>query len=247
MRLTLFAKGLILLAIPLLFELGHYYARQHVEVSPGPFVLLAVTDTGTGIDESIRGKFFDPLFTTKEVGKGTGPGLATVYGIVKQSGGHVNVYSEVNRGTTFKVYLPRVEGRVAAEVGTLVPKAPTGSETILLAEDQDEVRGLARAALESHGYTVLEARHGKEALRLCEQHPGPIHLLITDLVMPQMGGRELVEQAGPRRPGLKVLYLSGYTDDAVLRHDLGEPGMMFLQKPFTPLSLARKVREALDR
>jgi PAS domain S-box-containing protein len=224
------------------------YTQQHVEVQVGPYVMLAVSDTGVGMDQETQSHLFEPFFTTKGMGKGTGLGLATVYGIVKQSDGHIWVYSELGQGTTFKVYLPRVEE--AAEVVQRV-QVPTeslqGREIVLLVEDEDIVRDLARLVLLQRGYTVLEARDGEEAIQICEQHEGPVHLIVTDVVMPGgMSGRQLAERLATLRPGMKVLYMSGYTDNAIAHHGVLEPGMAFLQKPFAPEALARKVREALD-
>jgi CheY-like chemotaxis protein len=208
--------------------------------------MLAVTDTGVGMDEQTQARIFEPFFTTKEMGKGTGLGLATVYGIVKQSGGFIWVYSEPGHGTTFKVYLPRVEELQEPLATPGPPRVMGGVETILLAEDADAVRAVARQVLARLGYTVLEASDGMSALRLAETHRGPIHLLLTDVVMPEIGGRMLAEQLRGQRPGLKVLYSSGYTADAVVRHGMLGPGIAFLQKPFTPEVLARKVRDVLD-
>jgi CheY-like chemotaxis protein len=228
-------------------KLDATYTRLHPEITPGKYVTLAVTDTGCGMDESVKARIFEPFFTTKEPGKGTGLGLATVYGIVKQSGGSISVYSEPNKGTTFKIYLPRIEetASLAAASSLLVP--PKGKETLLLAEDEEGVRALARHALQALGYTVVEATNGREALELCKQYAGVLHLLITDVVMPLMGGRELAQQARAVRPHLKVLYISGYTDDAIVRHGVLEAGMPFLSKPFTPAILAAKIREILDQ
>jgi hypothetical protein len=223
------------------------YARRHVGVSPGRYVMLAVSDTGCGMDKQTQARIFEPFFTTKEEGKGTGLGLSMVYGIVKQSGGNIWVYSEPGRGTTFRIYLPRIEG--VAE-GVAPDKAqepvPRGSETILLVEDDAGVRNLAKKILQTQGYTVLEAAQGEDALRLSGQHGGLIHLMVTDMVMPEMSGRELAERLKPLRPHMKVLLVSGYTDKAMLHHGELDPGMAFLQKPFTPQTLARKVREVLD-
>jgi signal transduction histidine kinase len=228
-------------------DLDEVYAEGHPEVWAGHYVMLSVEDTGTGMDERIRPHIFEPFFTTKEVGKGTGLGLAVVHGIIKQSGGHITVTSEPGRGTTFKLYLPQVEklrstGKSHPEIG----KGPKGSETILLAEDDEAVRRLARRALEASGYRVLESAHGGEAVRVAEQHLGPIHLLVSDVIMPEMGGRILAERLTASRPGIKVLFMSGYTDDAVVRYGVLEAEMAFLQKPFTLSALARRVREVLD-
>jgi PAS domain S-box-containing protein len=228
-------------------ELDGLYAREHVSVQPGRYVMLAVSDTGVGMDDNVKAHLFEPFFTTKEPGKGTGLGLATVYGIVKQSGGNIWVYSEPGRGTTVKIYLPRVAA-VAEDVGA-GPESQVslaGSETILLVEDEEAVRRLASRVLKARGYTVLLAADGQEALETLQRHTGAIDLLITDVVMPRMSGRELVEHVVPRRPDTKVLYISGYTDDAVVRHGMLDEGVMFLQKPFTPGGLARKVREILN-
>lgn len=228
-------------------ELDQGYARIHAEIQPGHFVLLAVTDSGCGMDETTRSRVFEPFFTTKGAGKGTGLGLATVYGIIKQSGGSVEVYSEIGHGTTFKIYLPRLHDELLVARSTAgVEHTPRGTETILLAEDQDEVRAIASLALESSGYRVIGASCGQEAVQLCRDHPGPIHLLVTDVVMPRMSGRQLAEIVIALRPNTKVLYLSGYTDDAVVRHGVLEADIAFLHKPFTPLVLTRKVREVLD-
>jgi CheY-like chemotaxis protein len=191
---------------------------------------------------------FEPFFTTKEVGKGTGLGLSTVYGIVKQSGGCMWVYSEPGEGATFKIYLPRVQDAAEPSEATTTPPAdaPCGSETILLVEDEDEVRELARELLQARGYTVLEAPDGAEALRISERHPGMIHLMLTDIVMPGMSGRELATRLTALRPGVAVLYMSGYTDNAVVHHGVLDPGAAFVQKPMAPDVLVRKVRELLD-
>ena len=228
-------------------HLDEAYARQHGPVQPGPYVMLAVSDTGCGMDAATQARIFEPFFTTKELGKGTGLGLSTVYGIVKQSGGYVWVYSEPGRGTTLKIYLPQSE----AVAGTVEPRRESdrpaqGTETILLVEDEAGIRKLSRQALEGSGYKVLEAHNGKHAIQVCEQHKGPIHLLVTDVVMPEMSGTEAASRLSSSRPDMKVLFLSGYTDEAVQRHGLLAPGAAFLPKPFTPDTLARKVREVLD-
>jgi CheY-like chemotaxis protein len=227
-------------------ELDEAYLRSNPDARKGPHVLLAVSDTGCGMDEATRARIFEPFFTTK--GEcGTGLGLATVYGIVKQSGGHIAVYSEVGRGTTFKIYLPRVaEVTRARKSDSVHGAAPRGTETLLLVEDEEGVRTLAAYVLRDCGYEVLEARHGEEALRVAANHDGPIGLLVTDVVMPHLGGRELAERLKACRPETRVLFLSGYTDDAIVRHGILEAEVAFLQKPFTTTALARKVREVLD-
>jgi CheY-like chemotaxis protein len=210
-------------------------------------VVLEVTDTGCGMSDEVLGHLFEPFFTTKGVGRGTGLGLSTTYGIVQQSGGHIEVTSAPGRGSTVKVYLPRVESPAAADEGGPAPAAASrGLETVLLAEDEAMVRGLIREALRRKGYTVLEAANGADALQMCEQQAGPIHLLLTDVVMPGMGGRALAERAARLRPGLKLLYMSGYTDDAVVRHGVLQAEAAFVQKPFRLDDLLRKVREVLD-
>jgi PAS domain S-box-containing protein len=221
-------------------------ARRHAGLRPGSYVMLGVSDTGVGMDTEVQSRLFEPFFTTKEKSKGTGLGLATVYGIVKQSGGYIAVYSEVGRGSTFKVYLPRVDEPVPAARPAAPARTWSGSETVLVVEDQDGVRKLAREFLEMQGYTVLESRNGVEALALAQQHAGPIHLVLTDVVMPQMSGRELAEKLAALRPRVKVLYMSGYTDEAIVQHGVLEPGTAFLQKPYARDTLARKVREVLE-
>ena len=222
------------------------YARDRGGAAVRRFVMLAVTDTGCGMDEATKARIFEPFFTTKEPGKGTGLGLATVYGIVHQAGGFIWVYSEPGRGTSFKIYLPQVEG--TAEGATPAPgvRMPRGTETVLLVEDAAAVRAVTKQVLERQGYTVLEAPNGEAALHLAERHHGPIHIVLTDVVMPLLSGRQMAEQLVRVRPDTKVLYASGYTDDSVVRHGVLELGTAYLQKPFSPESLARKVREVLD-
>lgn len=229
-------------------DLDKSYASTHFDTPLGPCVMLAVTDTGHGIDEQTRARIFEPFFTTKSPGRGTGLGLATVHGIVKQSGGSILVYSEPGNGTTFKIYMLASDS---------VPDSPTaaqtrsvvqgGSETILLVEDEEMVRNLVRVVLEEIGYTILEARNVDKATSLCEQHQGSIDLLLTDVIMPQMSGRELAEQLKALRPQMKVLFMSGYTDDVVVRHGVLTAEVEFLPKPFSTGALETKVREVLDK
>ena len=229
--------------------LDESYATEHFETGIGPHVMLAVSDTGVGMDKQTQARIFEPFFTTKELGKGTGLGLSTVFGIVKQSGGNIWVYSEPGGGTTFKVYLPVVEGvqaEAAETPGVHEPVTLNGSETILLVEDQEEVRRVAHAILRKFGYHVIEARNAGEALLSCERHPRTIHLLLTDVVMPQMSGRELAERLRQIRPEMRVLYMSGYTENAIVHHGILDSGISYLQKPIVPEMLARRVREVLD-
>ncbi len=220
--------------------------REHPEAGPGPYVVLAVRDTGCGMTPQVRARVFEPFFTTKEVGQGSGLGLATVHGIVHQSGGFVEVESAVDAGTCFKVYLPRLAATESDDVLPSQAYAPRGTETILLVEDEDAVRRFTALALRGSGYTVLTAEDGEEALRVATSYTGPIHLLVTDVVMPRLGGRQLAERLRASHPEARVLYVSGYTDDAVIRHGVHEAGANFLHKPFAPSELARKVRAVLD-
>jgi two-component system cell cycle sensor histidine kinase/response regulator CckA len=224
------------------------YAREHVSVKPGLYVLLAVSDTGLGMDKETQSHLFEPFFTTKEEGKGSGLGLSTAYGIVKQSGGNIWPYSEPGKGTTFKIYLPRVEKSIKRyrPKAAAVTMAPGGTETILLVEDEDSVRAMVSKVLRSKGYTVLEASQGQEALQVSEHHEGPLQLMVTDVVMPHMSGRELAEKLASFRPAMGVLYMSGYPDKAIIHHGVLEAGTAFLQKPFTLNALEWKVREVLD-
>jgi PAS domain S-box-containing protein len=229
-------------------DLDAAYAAEHRTVVPGPYVVIAVSDTGTGMNADTQSHMFEPFFTTKEVGKGTGLGLATVYGIVKQSGGSIWVYSELGHGTTIKVYLPRVDEppEPLAAPGPSNPESLRGTETILLVEDEPAVRAVARQILARQGYTVLEASDGPAALAMVGG-AGRVDLILTDVVMPGMSGRTLADQLATRWPGVRVLYMSGYTDDAIVRHGMLESGLAYLQKPFRPDALVRKVRELLDR
>ncbi|MBI1958447.1 MAG: GAF domain-containing protein, partial [Candidatus Rokubacteria bacterium] len=222
-------------------------AATHQGLRPGAYVRLAVQDTGQGMDAETQAHIFEPFFTTKEVGKGTGLGLATVYGIVKQSEGYILVESVPDLGTTFTIYLPRVEEDAAPVPASPAPAVlPRGTETILLVEDDPELRALALDILRGSGYTVLEARQGNEALLVLERHAGPIHLLVTDVVMPQMGGRALAERLASLRPEMKVLYMSGYSEAAIAQHGVLDPGTAFMAKPFTADEVTRKIREVLD-
>jgi two-component system cell cycle sensor histidine kinase/response regulator CckA len=222
------------------------YTAEHFGVTPGPYVMLAVSDTGLGMDKETQTRIFEPFFTTKEVGKGTGLGLSTVFGIVRQSGGNIWVYSELGGGSTFKVYLPRAEGEEPEPVEFVEPVTLKGTETILLVEDQDEVRRVAQEILIRHGYHVIAAQNAGEALLSCERHPRTIHLLLTDVVMPQMSGRELADRLAKVRPEMKILYMSGYTDNAIVHHGILDSGIAYVQKPLIPDVLGRRVREVLD-
>jgi CheY-like chemotaxis protein len=223
------------------------YAQPRVGVRPGAYVMLAVSDTGSGMDQTTQQRIFEPFFTTKAVGRGTGLGLATCYGIIKQHGGNIWVYSEVGQGTTFKIYLPRV-----VEAAETVPQPdrldamPRGTEVVLLVEDEPAVRALAARVLRAQGYTVLAAGNGSEALQVIQTHLGVIDLLVTDVVMPEMSGKVLAEHVVRRYPQIRILFISGYTDRAIVHHGRLEPNVTFLQKPFAPLALAQKVREVLE-
>jgi nitrogen-specific signal transduction histidine kinase len=228
-------------------QLDEAYANTHLAVNPGPYAMLAVSDTGRGMEKEALAHLFEPFFTTKEKGKGTGLGLATVYGIVKQSGGNIWVYSEPGHGTTFKVYLPQVSEPVEEPVlpAAAETRKSHPSVTVLLVEDEPALRFLVRGYLESSGHKVLEASSGEEALRVAAASAGPIQLLMTDVVMPGITGRALAEQLVQRHAGLKVLFMSGYTEDAIVHHGVLEPGIAFLQKPFTLTALEKKLHEVM--
>jgi signal transduction histidine kinase/ActR/RegA family two-component response regulator len=226
-------------------EVDQTYAGPNVDLKPGSYVVLAVSDTGMGMAPEIQTHLFEPFFTTKGPGKGTGLGLATAYGIVKQSGGAISVYSEPGRGTTVKIYLPSAEGHAADATEQAPAEAMRGSETILVLEDEARVRKLVCEVLAGRGYRVLEAVRGEEAIRMAAEHPGGIELLLTDVVMPEMSGPQVLEQMRAGHPHMKVLFMSGYTDEAMVHHGIPDSGAPFLQKPFLPEALARKVREVL--
>jgi len=220
--------------------------QAQADCVPGEYVMLAVSDSGRGMTPEVREHLFEPFFTTKEVGKGTGLGLATVFGIVKQNHGFINVYSEPDHGTTLKIYLPRAEG--ASDAG-IEPPAQTpnrGAETVLLVEDEEQILGLGQRILQQHGYTVLAARSAEDAIRIARQFHGRIHLLITDVVMPGLNGKQLKQQIEDGQPQLKCLFMSGYTADVIAHHGVLDEGVHFLQKPFTLAALTAKVRELLD-
>ena len=227
-------------------ELDEGYSGRHLAVKPGPYALLAVSDNGGGMDEATQARLFEPFFTTKGAGQGTGLGLSTVFGIVKQSGGNLDVYSVPDRGTSVKVYLPRIDQPAAVEAESLRSPVTSGSETILLVEDDEMVRHLVRETLVRAGYKVLDTSDPLEARRLSDRYRGPIHLLITDVVMPKVSGRELAEELHARRSEMKVLYMSGYTDNAIVNTGILQKEVAFLQKPFTPAALTAEVREVLD-
>jgi CheY-like chemotaxis protein len=227
--------------------LGEDYAAQHAGASTGPHVMVAVTDTGTGMDEATQQRLFEPFFTTKEPGRGTGLGLATVYGIVAQSRGSIWVYSELGQGSTFKVYLPATtEDLTVPVVSPMSPAALSGTETVLVVEDQIEARSVICETLRRRGYTVIEAMNGPDAIVKGRQLEVHIDVMLTDVVMPGMGGRRVAEVIRVTRPALKVVYMSGYTDSAIVDHGILEPGVTFVQKPFATETLLRRVREVLD-
>jgi CheY-like chemotaxis protein len=227
-------------------DIDESFGRSLPSARQGPYVLLAFSDNGCGMDSQVRSLIFEPFFTTKGPGRGTGLGLSTVYGIIKQSGGDILVYSEPGTGTTFKIYLPRVSEPVDVKaISDPEERTVGGGKTLLLAEDEELVRHLGVDILEGHGYTVLQAATGEEALRIAHEHEGQIDLLFTDVVMPRMNGKELADRIREFYPQIKVLYSSGYTDEAIVHLGVLEPGIAFLQKPFTPSSLKRKVRELL--
>jgi CheY-like chemotaxis protein len=219
---------------------------KNTSAAAGEYVMLAVGDTGSGMDQETQRRIFEPFFTTKDVGKGTGLGLSTVYGIVKQSGGYIWVYSEPGLGTMFKIYLPRMDDATAVPVEKPETIIARGSETILLVEDEDVVRGLTKKILMQAGYNVLDAKGGDEAIRVCRAHNGPIDLLLTDVVMPEISGKEVADRLLELRPTIRVLFMSGYTDEAIVQHGVLDANVEFIQKPFTWFGLTRKVRDVLN-
>ncbi|HTS25452.1 MAG TPA: response regulator [Bryobacteraceae bacterium] len=227
--------------------LDESYTAKRLGVQPGPHVTISIIDTGVGMDEETQSHLFEPFFTTKKAGRGTGLGLATAYGIIRQSGGAIGMFSELGRGTTARIYLPVAKSRLAPEPQKTAGQATlNGAETILVVEDEARVRKLMVDVLTSRGYTVLEATRGQEAVRVARKHKGDIHLALVDVVMPEMSGPDLVRELLPRRPQMRVLYISGYTEEAIVHHGIPESGAAFLQKPFVPDTLAQKVREVLD-
>ena len=229
-------------------ELDESFSIPEYDVHPGPFSMLAITDDGCGMDDTVKSHIFEPFFTTKELGKGTGLGLPVVHGIIRQSGGHIRVHSELGAGTTFRIYLPHIDDSESSVLSeTVTPAMHHGNETILLVEDEPGVRGLALHILESCGYRVLEADSGQDAMKVADAHQGPIHLVVTDVVMPNLGGRALAGYLARTRPDSRVLFVSGYTDDTMVRHGILNSTFAFLQKPFSAADLAQKVREVLDK
>lgn len=228
-------------------ELDQHYSSIHPDVKPGKYVMVSISDTGSGMSPEVLKHAFEPFFTTKEQGRGTGLGLATSHGIINQAGGHIWAYSEENLGTTFKIYLPRENMPLDERVEVTRSKLPMGSETILLVEDEPLVRGLAVQILRAQGFKVIDAADGEEALEFSQAYNGVIHLCVTDVVMPKMGGKELAEQLIVLRPGIKIMFASGYTDETVMQHGVLERGVEFLQKPYTLALLTRRVREVLDK
>ncbi len=227
-------------------DLDENYVHSHIEAAPGSYVMLAVSDTGSGMDPEVAAHVFEPFFTTKSVGEGTGLGLSTVYGIVKQSSGSIALYTEPGRGTSFKIYLPRVDEDVAVAPETVAAVSRSGGETVLVVEDEEKVRDLAIFALRHYGYDVVEAGDVDDAIRVCQERDTPIHLLLTDVVMPKLNGRELADRLKATLPDLRVVFMSGYTENAIVHHGVLDPGAHFIHKPFTAEQLARKVREVLD-
>jgi len=226
--------------------LGEGFSAQHLGVPAGPHVTISITDTGVGMDEETKNHLFEPFFTTKGPGRGTGLGLATAYGIVRQSGGAIGMFSELGAGTTARIYLPLVEDKPNQAPEKSAAGPMDGAETILLVEDEARVRKLIVDVLASHGYNVVEATRGEEAIRLCKEHNGEIDLAVVDVVMPEMSGPGVVKQIAQLCPDIRVLYISGYTDEAIVHHGIPQSGAAFLQKPFMPNALAHKVREVLD-
>ncbi len=228
-------------------ELDKPVTCGHADLTKGRYAMLSVSDTGIGMTPEVLAHIFEPFFTTKPVGQGTGLGLSTVYGIVKQSGGHIEVESAVGLGTTFRIYLPRVDERPSSHVVAKTSPASRGTEVVLLVEDEDAVRQVAKLILEQYGYSVLAASDGLQGIEISQNYAGTIHLVVTDLLMPTLSGREVAEKLTTTRPGIRVLFMSGYTDDILLRQDVESSAADFLQKPFTPATLGKKVREILDR
>jgi signal transduction histidine kinase/CheY-like chemotaxis protein len=240
-------NGGLLLIETSLFEMGEEFQRTHAYGKPGSYALVSITDTGIGMDERTRGKIFDPFFTTKDVGKGTGLGLAMVYGIVKQHSGYINVYSEPGKGTSFKIYLPLTVSLKRALPVEIPSIAHQGTETVLLAEDDAEVRKLTRTVLQDFGYQVIEAVDGEEAVLKFKLNPGAVDLLVFDIIMPRKNGKEAYVEIRDVRPGIKALFMSGYTADVAHKKGILETGLDFVLKPISPTDFLKKVREVLDR